>query len=129
MRILNKIKSLFKRKQKFELTAKGNYLVYYLIKKYLNIEEVENIENYENAVEACLKDLNQINAFEAMNIEFDINAQRTFSAILVINMILHAVIPTEKEKILSYINSQENRDLILNIQNNNTFIKFVEGSL
>ena len=64
-----------------------------------------------------------------MNIEFDINAQRTFSAILVINMIIHTVIPTEKEKILSYINSQDNRDLILNIQNNNTFIKFVEERL
>ena len=129
MKIFNKIKSLFKKKKQFELTAKGNYLAYYLINKYLNIEEVENIENYENAVEECLKDLNQINAFKVMNIEFDINAQRTFAAILVINMIIHAVIPAEKEKILSYINSQENRDLILDIQNNNTFIKFVEERL
>jgi len=129
MKIFNKIKSLFKKKKQFELTAKGNYLACYLIKKYLNIEEIENIENYENVVEECLKDLNQINAFKIMNIEFDINAQHTFAAILVINMIIHAIIPTEKEKILSYINSQENRDLILDIQNNNTFIKFVEEYL
>jgi len=126
MKIFNKIKSLFKKKKQYELTAKGNYLAYYLIKKYLNIEKIENIEHYENAVEECLNDLNQINFFENMNLKFDIGAQRTFAAILVINMIIHAVIPAEKEKILSYINSQENRELVLNIQNNNTFIKFTK---
>lgn len=132
LNFIERLKFLFRKRfhDRYQLTSRGNYLVYYLIRKYINEEEIEEMKTYEESVDECLKKINDMKFFERIqeinpNLPDTPEIRRYFAASLVINMILKSVIPEEKEKILSYITDEECRNNILDIQQNSTWIKFM----
>ncbi len=128
----DRIKFLFRKRysNKCKLSTRGNYMVYYLIRKYINEEKIDTIQAYEEQVDNCLKEINEMKFFETVTKEKPEypdtpEIRRVFAATLVINIILKTAIPEDKEKILSYISEEKYKKDILEIQQKSDWIKFI----
>ena len=107
-----------KMRDKHTLTPRGIFAARYIIKKYLNEEDIDTIASYEQMIDECQEKLEQAKYYDYLSSTMveenklpleNPEIRKLFAAIMVAAIILRSLIPEERKKYLDLITDEKRR--------------------